>query len=287
MAARVAAQGVPRLAQDDGAAHWPNITYTPIDYQAISYYSAPRTKKPLGSLDDVDPKLLETYAKLGIPLTEQKLLAGVGGGRDLRQRLGRHDVQGQARRAGHHLLLVRRGGAGASRAGPEVSRLGGAGQRQLLRRAQRRRVQRRLVRLRAEGRALPDGAVHLLPHQHGGDRAVRAHADHRRRGRLGELPRGLHGAQARREPAARRGRRAGGARRRHDQVLDGAELVCRRRGGAGRHLQLRHQARQVRRRQLQDLLDPGRDRLGDHLEVSRASSCRATTRSASSTRWRW
>jgi Fe-S cluster assembly protein SufB len=56
---------------------WPNITYTPIDYQSISYYSAPRTQKPLGSLDEVDPKLLETYTKLGIPLSEQKLLAGV------------------------------------------------------------------------------------------------------------------------------------------------------------------------------------------------------------------
>src|SRR5687767_14907619 len=57
--------------------HWPNVTYGPIDYQGISYYSAPRTQKPLGSLDEVDPKLLETYTKLGIPLTEQKLLAGV------------------------------------------------------------------------------------------------------------------------------------------------------------------------------------------------------------------
>jgi Fe-S cluster assembly protein SufB len=56
---------------------WANITYAPIDYQSISYYSAPRTKAPLGSLDDVDPKLLETYTKLGIPLSEQKLLAGV------------------------------------------------------------------------------------------------------------------------------------------------------------------------------------------------------------------
>jgi len=56
---------------------WPNIRYTPVDYQAISYYSAPRTQKPLGSLDEVDPKLLETYTKLGIPLSEQKLLAGV------------------------------------------------------------------------------------------------------------------------------------------------------------------------------------------------------------------
>ncbi|HSB52768.1 MAG TPA: Fe-S cluster assembly protein SufB, partial [Gemmatimonadales bacterium] len=57
--------------------HWANIRYTPIDYQSISYYSAPRTAKPLGSLAEVDPKLLETYAKLGIPLSEQKILAGV------------------------------------------------------------------------------------------------------------------------------------------------------------------------------------------------------------------
>ncbi|HJR16636.1 MAG TPA: Fe-S cluster assembly protein SufB [Gemmatimonadales bacterium] len=57
--------------------NWPNIEYAPVDYQALRYYSAPRTAKPLGSLDEVDPKLLETYQKLGIPLSEQKLLAGV------------------------------------------------------------------------------------------------------------------------------------------------------------------------------------------------------------------
>jgi Fe-S cluster assembly protein SufB len=56
---------------------WPNIKYNPVDYQNLRYYSAPKTTKPLGSLDEVDPKLLETYQKLGIPLTEQKLLAGV------------------------------------------------------------------------------------------------------------------------------------------------------------------------------------------------------------------
>ena len=57
--------------------HWPNVRYAPIDYQGIVYYSAPKTLKPLGSLDEVDPKLLETYAKLGISLTEQKILSGV------------------------------------------------------------------------------------------------------------------------------------------------------------------------------------------------------------------
>src|SRR6185503_1172010 len=57
--------------------HWPNVTYEPVDYQGVSYYSAPKTKKPLGSIDEVDPELLATYEKLGIPLNEQKLLAGV------------------------------------------------------------------------------------------------------------------------------------------------------------------------------------------------------------------
>jgi Fe-S cluster assembly protein SufB len=57
--------------------HWPNVKYNKVNYQDISYYSAPKTNKPLGSLDEADPKLLETYAKLGIPLGEQKLLAGV------------------------------------------------------------------------------------------------------------------------------------------------------------------------------------------------------------------
>jgi len=57
--------------------NWPNIRYTPVNYQAISYYAAPRTVKPLGSLEEADPKLLATYEKLGIPLSEQKILAGV------------------------------------------------------------------------------------------------------------------------------------------------------------------------------------------------------------------
>jgi Fe-S cluster assembly protein SufB len=57
--------------------HWPNVTYGPIDYQSQSYYSAPRSVKPLQSLDDVDPELLRTYEKLGIPLNEQKFLSGV------------------------------------------------------------------------------------------------------------------------------------------------------------------------------------------------------------------
>jgi Fe-S cluster assembly protein SufB len=57
--------------------HWANVTYPPVDYQSLIYYSAPKSTKPLGSLDEVDPKILATYEKLGIPLTEQKILSGV------------------------------------------------------------------------------------------------------------------------------------------------------------------------------------------------------------------
>ena len=56
---------------------WAKLNYPPIDYQDIHYYSAPKQKKKLESLDEVDPELLRTYDKLGIPLQEQKMLAGV------------------------------------------------------------------------------------------------------------------------------------------------------------------------------------------------------------------
>ena len=59
-----------------GEPTWAKVDYNEIDYQAISYYSAPK-KNELKSLDEVDPEILETYKKLGIPLEEQKMLAGV------------------------------------------------------------------------------------------------------------------------------------------------------------------------------------------------------------------
>ncbi|MBH0200077.1 MAG: Fe-S cluster assembly protein SufB [Nitrospira sp.] len=56
---------------------WANVHYLPIDYQAIVYYSAPKTERRPKSLAEVDPLLLATYGKLGIPLSEQEVLAGV------------------------------------------------------------------------------------------------------------------------------------------------------------------------------------------------------------------
>ena len=56
---------------------WANVHYPPIDYQAIRYYAAPKRAQRPRSLDEVDPEILRTYEKLGIPLREQELLAGV------------------------------------------------------------------------------------------------------------------------------------------------------------------------------------------------------------------
>ena len=68
--------------QEMRAPSWAHVSYAPIDYQALSYYSAPKSREELEknapkSLDEVDPKLLETYDKLGIPLHERERLAGV------------------------------------------------------------------------------------------------------------------------------------------------------------------------------------------------------------------
>ena len=56
---------------------WQKVTYPPIDYQALTYYSAPRRKPGPASLDEVDPEIRSTYEKLGIPIKEQEILAGV------------------------------------------------------------------------------------------------------------------------------------------------------------------------------------------------------------------
>jgi Fe-S cluster assembly protein SufB len=56
---------------------WPNVSYPAIDYQDIIYYAAPKAKKQLSSLDELDPEIRRTFEKLGIPLEEQKVFAGV------------------------------------------------------------------------------------------------------------------------------------------------------------------------------------------------------------------
>jgi Fe-S cluster assembly protein SufB len=65
------------LENADAEPKWANVKFPPIDYQNMVYYSAPKQKPGLKSLDELDPEILRTYEKLGIPLAEQKMLAGV------------------------------------------------------------------------------------------------------------------------------------------------------------------------------------------------------------------
>ena len=65
------------LEKAEAEPKWANVKYPPIRYQDIVYYSAPKQKPKLDSLDQLDPEILRTYEKLGIPLHEQKMLAGV------------------------------------------------------------------------------------------------------------------------------------------------------------------------------------------------------------------
>lgn len=66
-----------RRWQESVEPHWLNAKYDPIDYQKITYYSAPKKKPQLESLEEVDPEILKTFEKLGIPLDEQKRLSNV------------------------------------------------------------------------------------------------------------------------------------------------------------------------------------------------------------------
>ena len=66
-----------KLLEREQIPTWANVHYPPIDFQAISYYAAPRETPAYDSLDEVDPEILKTYEKLGIPLEERKRLAGV------------------------------------------------------------------------------------------------------------------------------------------------------------------------------------------------------------------
>ena len=176
---------------------WPKVHYPPVDFQDIIYYSAPKQKADgPKSLDEVDPKLLETYEKLGIPLKERERLAGVAVdavfdsvsvGTTFKKQLAEKGIIfcSFSEAVQEHPELVQ-----------QISRLGCASHGQFLRRAEFGRVHRRFVLLHPERRALPDGAFHLFPHQRRQVRPVRAHAHRRRRRRACQLPRRLHRADA-------------------------------------------------------------------------------------------
>ena len=180
-----------KLRDQEQTPTWAKVHYPPIDYQNIIYYSAPKSKVKLESLDEVDPELLRTYEKLGIPLEEQKRLAGVAVdaifdsvsiATTFRKELSKHGIVfcSFSEALQEHPDLIQK-----------VPGLRRSLQRQLLRRPQRRRVLRRLLLLHTQRRPLPPRADDLLPHQHRRNGPVRTHPDNRRRRQLRKLPGGM------------------------------------------------------------------------------------------------
>ena len=206
---------------------WHNVHFPPVDFQNIIYYSAPKQKPKLESLDDLDPEIKATFDKLGIPLEEQKVMSGVAVDAVFDSVSVATTFKGKLAELG----IIFCSFSEAVRDHPDLVRkyLGSVvpASDNFYAALNSAVFSDGSFAYIPKGVKLPDGAVDLLPHQRGADRAVRADAAGGRRGGDGELPRRLHGADARREPAPRGGGRAGGARRRDHQVLDGAELVSR------------------------------------------------------------
>ena len=162
-----------KLEKSEAEPKWAMVHYPPIDYQAIRYYSAPKSKTDgPKSLEEVDPELLKMYEKLGIPLNEQESLAGiavdavfdsVSVATTFKAKLGELGIIfGSFSEAvqNHPELVQKYLGSVVPYTDNffAVAQFGG--------------VQRRVVLLHPEGRALPDGAVDLFPHQCRGDRPV-------------------------------------------------------------------------------------------------------------------
>ena len=204
-----------------------------IDFQNIHYFVR-ASEKQGRTWDEVPDDIKNTFDKLGIPEAERKYLAGVGA--QYESEVVYHQIREDLEKQGVIFMDMDTGPARAR--GPRARVLGhrDPAQRQQARGAQLGRLVGRLVRVRPAGRARRDAAAGLLPHQHREHGPVRAHADHRRRGLVRALHRGLHGADVHDRLAALGGRRdhlqAGLAGALHDDP----ELVAQR-------LQPRHQAR--------------------------------------------
>ena len=162
-----------------------------IDFDDIYYYLKPMDGQ-VSDWDMLPEGMKDTYEKLGIPEAERKFLAGVTAQYESRSRLPQ-EPRGP-RGAGCPLLRHGHRGARVPRDRPAVLRNRDPAGRQQVRRAQLVGVVGWLVHLRAAGRARRHAAPGVLPDQRGERGPVRAHADHRRRGIVGALRRGLLGA---------------------------------------------------------------------------------------------
>ena len=163
------------------APDWAKLDIPPIDYQDIYYYSAPKQAEKLKSLDEVDPELLATYEKLGIPLNEQKMLANVAVDAVFDSVSVATTFREELSKAGVIFCPI----SEAIRDYPElVQRYMGSvipvGDNYFAALNSAVFTDGSFVYI-SQGRALPDGAVDLFPDQRAEHRPVRAHADHRRR----------------------------------------------------------------------------------------------------------
>ena len=256
------------LEAKDAEPTWANVHYPPIDYQAITYYSAPKQKPQLKSLDELDPEILRTYEKLGIPLTEQKMLAGVA----VDAVFDSVSVATTFKAKLAEMGIIFCSFSEAVQKHPEL-------------------VQKYLGSVvpytdnffaALNAAVFTDGSFVYVP------KGVRCPMELSTYFRInaaetGQFERTLIVADEGAYVSYLEGCTAPmrDENQLHaavvelvaldnatDQVLHRAELVSRRQERQGRNLQLRHQARQVPGRELQDFLDAGGNRLGHHLEVS-------------------
>ncbi len=168
---------------------WGSPMLAEVDFDDIHYFVR-ASERAERSWDDVPEDVKKTFDRLGIPEAERKFLSGVGA--QYESEVVYHQVHEELEKQG---VIFTRHGFGAARARgarARVLRDDHPAQRQQARVAQQRRLVGRLVRLRAAGRSRRDAVAGLLPDQHRVDGPVRAHADHRRRGLLRALRRGLH-----------------------------------------------------------------------------------------------
>ena len=254
-----------------------------IDFDDIYYYLKP-TEGQVSDWDMLPEEMKTTYEKLGIPEAERKFLAGVTA--QYESEVVYHKNREDLERAGHPLHRHGHRAARVPGARAEVLRHGDPARRQQVRRAQLGGVVGWLVHLRAAGRARRHAAAGVLPHQRGERGPVRAHADHRRRGLVGALRRGLLGAGVLHRLAALRGGRAHRQARRAHPLHDDPELVAERlqprhQAGAGRDRGDRRVDRRQPRLEAHDEVPGGRDDRPEGARrgaVGRVRGRRASTR---------
>ena len=237
MDARPAAEG-PQALPPQAHAHVGLRPRAASTSTTSSTSSAP-AEKQAASWEDLPEDIKNTYDRLGIPEAEkQRLVAGVAA--QYESEVVYHSIREDLEEQGVLFLDTDTALREQPGALPGVLRHGDPGRRQQVRRAQHLGVVGRLVHLRAEGRARRHPAAGLLPDQHREHGPVRADADHRRRGRLRALRRGLHRADLLQRLAALRGRRDHRQEGRPLPLHDHPELVEQR-------LQPGHQARRPAR----------------------------------------